>query len=58
MKRGEASVVSSYYFSTPIAGLVLSALLLGEPFGVRDVLGLVAVALGIAFIHRATRSAS
>ena len=58
LKRGEASVVSSYYFLTPIAGLVLSALLLGEPFGVRDVLGLVAVALGIAFIHRSTRSAS
>ena len=58
LKRGEASVVSSYYFLTPIAGLVLSALLLGEPFGVRDVLGLVAVALGIALIHRPTRSAS
>jgi drug/metabolite transporter (DMT)-like permease len=53
LKRGEASVVSSYYFLTPIAGLALAALLLGEPFGVRDLLGLVAVAAGIALINRA-----
>ncbi|HEY5002635.1 MAG TPA: DMT family transporter [Ktedonobacteraceae bacterium] len=52
LKRGEASSVSAYYFLTPIAGLALAALLLGEPFGVRDVLGLVAVAAGIALINR------
>ncbi len=51
LKRGEASVVSSYYFLTPIAGLALAALLLGEPFGARDLLGLVAVAAGIALIN-------
>jgi drug/metabolite transporter (DMT)-like permease len=52
LKRGEASAVSSYYFLTPIAGLALAALLLGEPFGIRDLLGLVAVAAGIALINR------
>ncbi|MDQ2888319.1 MAG: DMT family transporter [Chloroflexota bacterium] len=54
LKRGEASSVSSYYFLTPIAGLALAALLLGEPFGLREVLGLVAVAAGIALINRPT----
>ncbi len=52
LKRGEASSVSAYYFLTPISGLALAALLLGEPFGIRDVLGLVAVAAGIALINR------
>ncbi|HET8844022.1 MAG TPA: DMT family transporter [Ktedonobacteraceae bacterium] len=51
LKRGEASIVSSYYFLTPIAGLALAALLLGEPFGIRDLLGLAAVATGIALIN-------
>ncbi len=52
LKQGEASVVSSYYFLTPIMGLALAALLLGEPFGLRDAIGLVAVAVGIALINR------
>ncbi len=52
LKRGEASSVSAYYFLTPIAGLALAALLLAEPFGLRDILGLVAVAAGIALINR------
>ena len=54
LERGEASVVSSYYFLTPIFGLLLAALLLGEPFGPRDGLGLLAVATGIALINRAS----
>lgn len=56
LKRGEASAVSSYYFLTPIAGIALAALLLGEPFGLRDALGLVAVATGIALINRPART--
>ncbi len=52
LERGEASVVSAYYFLTPICGLLLAALLLGEPFGPRDALGLVAVTIGIALINR------
>ncbi len=57
LKRGEASAVSAYYFLTPVTGLALAALLLGEPFGPRDALGLIAVALGIALINRPGRSA-
>jgi drug/metabolite transporter (DMT)-like permease len=56
LKRGEASVVSAYYFLTPIAGLALAALLLGEPFELRDALGLVAVAAGIALINLPART--
>ncbi|MDB5075111.1 MAG: hypothetical protein JWO42_1290 [Chloroflexi bacterium] len=52
LERGEASVVSAYYFLTPIFGLGLAALLLGEPFGLRDGIGLLAVAAGIALINR------
>lgn len=52
LRRGEASVVSSYYFLTPIFGLLFAALLLGEPLGPRDAIGLVAVAGGIALIAR------
>ena len=55
--RGEASAVSAYYFLTPICGLALAALLLGEPFGLRDGIGLAAVAAGIALINRAPSSA-
>jgi drug/metabolite transporter (DMT)-like permease len=47
LKQGEASVVSSYYFLTPICGLLLSALVLGEPFGFREGVGLIAAAIGI-----------
>jgi drug/metabolite transporter (DMT)-like permease len=54
LEHGEASVVSAYYFLTPIFGLLLAALLLGEPLGPRDGLGLVAVATGIALINRAS----
>ncbi len=53
LARGEASVASAYYFLTPIFGLGLAALLLDERVGVRDLVGLVAVAAGIALIGRA-----
>lgn len=52
LERGEASVASAYYFLTPIFGLGLAALLLGEHVGPRDLIGLVAVALGIGLINR------
>ena len=55
LKQGEASVVSSYYFLTPITGLALAAILLGEPFGLREAVGLAAVALGIALINRVAK---
>jgi drug/metabolite transporter (DMT)-like permease len=48
LTHGEASRVSAYYFLTPVFGLALAALLLHEPVGVRDIGGLVAIALGIS----------
>ena len=56
LERGEASVVSAYYFLTPIFGLILAAVLLGEPISARDIIGLAAVATGIALINRTTVS--
>lgn len=56
LARGEASVASAYYFLTPIFGLGLAALLLGEPVGPRDLLGLAAIAVGIALIGRPVAS--
>jgi drug/metabolite transporter (DMT)-like permease len=52
LNHGEASRVSAYYFLTPVFGLALAALLLHEPVGVRDIGGLVAIALGIALVQR------
>ncbi|WP_317995618.1 DMT family transporter [Vulcanimicrobium alpinum] len=53
LTHGEASRVSAYYFLTPVFGLALAALLLHEPVGVRDLGGLVSIALGIAIVQRA-----
>ena len=58
LERGEASVVSAYYFLTPVFGLLLAAVLLGESFGVREILGLLAVATGIACINRSAAPAA
>ena len=52
LARGEASVVSAYFFLTPLFGIGLAALLLDEPFSARDGLGLIAVAAGIFLISR------
>ncbi|MGH7708315.1 MAG: DMT family transporter, partial [Vulcanimicrobiaceae bacterium] len=53
LTHGEASKVSAYYYLTPVFGLALSAALLGEHVGPRDLLGLVAIAAGIALVQRA-----
>jgi drug/metabolite transporter (DMT)-like permease len=52
LSRGAASRVSAFYFLTPIFGLAFGALLLGEPVGPGDALGLVAVAAGIVLVQR------
>ncbi|MGI8857757.1 MAG: DMT family transporter [Thermomicrobiales bacterium] len=52
LARGEASVVSAYFFLTPLFGIGPAALLLGEPFSVRDGWALGAVAAGIFLISR------
>jgi drug/metabolite transporter (DMT)-like permease len=55
LTHGEASRVSAYYFLTPVFGLALAALLLHEPVGLRDIGGLVAIALGIALVQRSSQ---
>ena len=53
LRGGEASRVSAYFFLTPIFGLVLGALVLGEPVSLRDLAGLAATAAGIALVQSA-----
>lgn len=55
LRHGEASRVSAFYFLTPIFGLALGALLLGEPVRPLDGLGLAAVATGIVLVQSAPR---
>jgi drug/metabolite transporter (DMT)-like permease len=53
LTHGEASRVSAFYYLTPAFGLALAALLLHEPVGAHDLVGLVAIAGGIALVQRA-----
>lgn len=55
LHHGEASKVSAYYFLTPIMGLALSTALLGDHFGGRELVGLVAVVAGILLVNRSPR---
>jgi drug/metabolite transporter (DMT)-like permease len=57
LTHGEASRVSAYYFLTPVFGLALAALLLHEPVGIRDMGGLIAIALGISLVQRSSPTA-
>jgi len=52
LTHGEASRVSAYYYLTPAFGLALAAILLHEPVGPRDLLGLAAIAGGIVLAQR------
>jgi drug/metabolite transporter (DMT)-like permease len=47
LQHGEASRVSAYFFLTPVFGLLLGALLLGEPLVPMDGLALVVIATGL-----------
>jgi drug/metabolite transporter (DMT)-like permease len=49
-----ATRLSSFTLLTPVFGLVMGALLLGEPITLRLVLALAAVALGIVLVNRKT----
>lgn len=53
LTHGEASRVSAFYYLTPVFGLALAALLLHEPVRPHDLLGLAAIASGIALVQRA-----
>lgn len=52
LSRGEASVVSSFYFLSPVLGIALGAMLLHERFGWREAIGLLVICVGIFMIRR------
>jgi drug/metabolite transporter (DMT)-like permease len=52
LARGQASRVSAFYFLTPVFGLALGALFLGEHIGPRDCAGLVLITAGIFLVQR------
>src|SRR2546430_8509951 len=47
LQHGEASRVSAYFFLTPVFGLLLRAILLGEQLAVADAIALVVIAAGL-----------
>jgi len=51
LEQGEASRVSAYYFLSPVFGLFIASFF-GEPLSIRDLGGLVAIAVGIAIVQR------
>src|SRR2546430_907646 len=53
LQHGEASRVSAYFFVTPVFGLLLSAVLLGEQLTGRDGVALVVIATGLWLAARA-----
>ena len=52
LRQGEATRASSYFFLNPIFGILLAALLLGEPIRGLDIAGTVGVALGIYLVQK------
>jgi drug/metabolite transporter (DMT)-like permease len=47
LHHGEASRVSAYFFLTPVFGLLLGALILGEPLTSLDGVALIVIAIGL-----------
>jgi drug/metabolite transporter (DMT)-like permease len=47
LHHGEASRVSAYFFLTPVFGLLLGALILGEPLTPLDGVALIVIAIGL-----------
>ncbi len=56
LKRHTPGSITAFSFATPIAGLALAALLFDEKLGVRLLLGLLAVLVGIAQVARPARA--
>lgn len=52
LANGEATRVSAWYFLTPVLGIALGSLLLGERFGLAETPGLLAVMAGIVLANR------
>jgi drug/metabolite transporter (DMT)-like permease len=53
LQRSDASKASVFFFLNPVFGLLLGALLLGEPLHVLDFVGTAGVAAGIYLVQRA-----
>jgi drug/metabolite transporter (DMT)-like permease len=53
LRAGDATRASAWFFLNPVLGLVLGALLLGEPLRAQDFAGAAAVAAGIYLVQRA-----
>ena len=51
LERGQASRVSAFYFLSPVFGLLVASFF-GEPLTIRDLGGLIAIAIGIAVVQR------
>jgi drug/metabolite transporter (DMT)-like permease len=52
LSHGDASRVSAFYFLTPVFGLLLGALLLGERLTALDGVGLAVIAVGLLLVTR------
>jgi drug/metabolite transporter (DMT)-like permease len=52
LRHGDASRVSAFYFLTPVVGLFLGALLLGERIAPLDGVGLAVIVLGLTLVTR------
>ena len=52
LHHGEASRVSAYFFLTPVFGLFLGALLLGEPLAPLDGVALLVISVGLWLVTR------
>ncbi|HUF92773.1 MAG TPA: EamA family transporter [Candidatus Limnocylindria bacterium] len=53
LRAGDATRASAWFFLNPVLGLLLGALLLGEPLRPQDLAGAAAVAAGIYLVQRA-----
>ena len=54
MRHYPATLISTFVLLTPVAGLVFGVLLLDEPLGLRLLLALAAVIIGIVLVNRRT----
>jgi drug/metabolite transporter (DMT)-like permease len=57
LTRGEATVFTSYYFLTPILGLLFATLFLSEEFTLHDAVGLALTVAGITLVARSPTKA-
>ncbi|MEM9199495.1 MAG: DMT family transporter, partial [Pseudomonadota bacterium] len=57
VRRIGPTQAASFHFLNPFLGVAVAALVLGEPLGLRDALGVAIVAAGILAVQRARRPA-